>query len=346
MKNKGTIILIPGFKGSVLRMTNGLVIWPNLIKAHFGEKLSLALPLPKENPENTIHLKSDDIVRDVKIISDFLKQDVYGYFLSSLRQHVPSNIEIIPFHYDWREELEEPITRLNELIEKLSQNQQGPIDLISHSMGGLITARMLQMTSSNLIRHVFFVGTPFKGTNKVLVDLEYGSRFGLNSCLLSPKALGSFPSVYYLLPQYEGATGADDIYDINIWTKYEVGYLVKHSQPSFSAYLQEQLKKSQNFWQQLVSFEGNFPSSLQLTFVNNRTHKTIEQLQLSSGMKISWGKGDSVVSNISLDSPNFFRNVPQKHFSILKTHRYCFAGDELVKIVLERLGYTKPNKIS
>ncbi len=140
---------MPGFKGSSLQIENGPVIWPNLIRAHFNKRVSLGLHLPVVGLENPLSLVSRGVVESVGIIPPFLKQDVYGPFLQVLRETLPKELDIIHFHYDWRNELEEAVEDLRGLVNTLSQTHHGPIDIISHSMGGLITTRILQMTESD-----------------------------------------------------------------------------------------------------------------------------------------------------------------------------------------------------
>ncbi len=90
-------------------------------------------------------------------------------------------------------------------------------------MGGLITSYVLKTIEVDVIRQVFFCCCSISRTPKILLDLIYGSKLGLNKTMLSAKAMSSFPSVYYLLPRYSEAIPGHDLSDIETWKNLNLG---------------------------------------------------------------------------------------------------------------------------
>ncbi|MBA2710500.1 MAG: hypothetical protein H0U57_07915 [Tatlockia sp.] len=200
-KNNHTIIFIPGFKGSTLLNQDGTLIWPNFIKAQFNRSISLSNDFPQFNIANPIHYEARSIVESVTILPGLYKYNIYANFIKAFKKNAPPNSELIIFHYDWRLDLMITIAELKTLIEQIAQ-----VDIVSHSMGGLITSYILKTIEVEVIRQVFLIAVPFQGSPKILLDLIYGSKFGLNKTMLSAKAMSSFPSIYYLLPRYPEST--------------------------------------------------------------------------------------------------------------------------------------------
>lgn len=335
MKKQNTILFIPGFKGSTLLNQKGELVWPNFLKAQFNHTISLSNHLPNIGIVNPNSYVSSEIVKSVSVLSGLLRHDIYGKFINSLQKQLPSDTELKLFPYDWRQDLTITTDKIISLIETIAQEKSGQIDIICHSMGGLIVSRLIQMVKTNNIRQVFFVGVPFQGALRAILDLINGSPFGLNKTLLSPKAMGSFPSVYYLLPQYPQITEKYDFLDIETWKRYKVGYLAKQKDPNQLDFLSLQLQQAKNFHEQRTLHKNK--NTIKLIFINNFTPQTPIQIEFTPELKVHYGNGDGTVPGVSLNVPNYFKDNDYEIHQIEKSHGYAFTSNKLLGIITSRI---------
>lgn len=119
-------------------------------------------------------------------------------------------------------------------------------DIVAHSMGGLLTRYMLRygdqpLTPANPptvtwagakhVERVFLVGTPNYGSTEALTQLIDGKDLGMPFLpFYQPTVLGSFPSIYQLLPRPDhGAlvSALDgeplDFYNPALWQRFQWG---------------------------------------------------------------------------------------------------------------------------
>ena len=164
------------------------------------------------------------------------------------------------FPYDWRRDNVENAARLHQFIlEKRSYvrdeirkrygvDRDVKFDIVAHSMGGLIARYYRLYGPADLpadgstpavtwaglryVDRVILVGTPNAGSLDALTDLVNGSRVGRFLPWYPPALVGTFPSVYQLLPRTRhGAlveseeTGAArvDVLDPALWERMAWG---------------------------------------------------------------------------------------------------------------------------
>jgi len=164
------------------------------------------------------------------------------------------------FAYDWRRDNVENAARLHEfLLEKRAYvraetkrrtgvDQDVKFDVVAHSMGGLLLRYYLMYgtedlpadgslpeptwAGTDLVDRAILVGTPSSGSVDALVQLVRGRSFGLFMPTYSPAAIGTFPSIYELLPRgrhgalvESAARGAErlDPLDPSLWEKEQWG---------------------------------------------------------------------------------------------------------------------------
>lgn len=337
MKREHVIIFIPGFKGSTLVNQGGGLIWPNFIKAQFNHTISLNNNLPSLNIENSYIYESNDIVKSVSVFPGLFNYNVYGKFTTSLQKALPSQTKLIFFHYDWRQDLLLTIDRLRTLIEQTSRDKTVQIDIICHSMGGLITTYMMHMIGANIIRQIYFVGVPFQGALRALLDLMKGTKLGLNKTLLSARAMSTFSSLYYLLPRYPEAVHQHSIFDIETWKKFNIGYLTNEDNKLQLEFLEAQLNKVSSFYKKIESAESKICEPQKLIFINNLTHPTPTQIKFGPKAKVVSNLGDGTVPSASLQIPDYFKPFNHEIYYIDKSHALSFSSDKLLKIILENL---------
>ena len=164
------------------------------------------------------------------------------------------------FIYDWRQDNSFTAARLDSLVEQIRQDHDTPelqVDIVAHSMGGLVTRYWLRYGKTDVLdsndfplnntgaakaRKVILVGTPNLGSTSALQQILVGADFGVNK--IAPEVLLSFPSAYQLLPHpivdsVLGTSGKPlrrDIYDVDKWRALQWGPF----DPALRARLQEQ----------------------------------------------------------------------------------------------------------
>lgn len=149
------------------------------------------------------------------------------------------------FDYDWRRDLVENARRFGEFLEEqrafvsMQRRERGVgdpddvrFDVVAHSMGGLLLRTWLRYgagdpltgepptwTGAALVERAILVGTPNSGSSLALFDLVEGRDFGLFGNTYEAALIGTFPSVYQLLPRrrHEALDDGADPLDPRMW---------------------------------------------------------------------------------------------------------------------------------
>ncbi len=210
-KTRIPVILLPGVGGTKLNNHTG-ELWPRigelLISSSDDFLLPLRLdatgtgPLYPNNPDYSTVAAGD-------ILEKVLTQDFYGHAIETLElAGYQRNVDLFPFPYDWRQDID---TLANELLARIDEirEQTGAerVDIIGHSMGGLITrAALANPNSIGKVRKVVTLGSPALGAPKILGMLEYQTPCFLEmlGCRVNPSTLQdiltNLISAYQILP--------------------------------------------------------------------------------------------------------------------------------------------------
>jgi pimeloyl-ACP methyl ester carboxylesterase len=249
------VILIPGALGSRLRDNrSGAEVWPgSTLHLLAGSKQDLALPF------DPVALQPlDDGLKASGLFEEVLNSDFYGAILRTLRQSggfVPGKLgehadprvrRYYVFAYDWRQDNVTIAKRLDALIEQLRRDYDDPnlkVNVIAHSMGGLITRYYLRygtadalegegdfpinMAGAQKVGTAVLLGTPNLGSVSSLQSMLLGHKVGLRR--IEPEVLATMPSVYQLLPHPltdwsvdPGGKDLDlDLYDAATWKRLQ-----------------------------------------------------------------------------------------------------------------------------
>lgn len=159
------------------------------------------------------------------------------------------------FDYDWRRDNVENAQRLHAFIlEKRAylkdeyerrfgiEDAEIKFDIVAHSMGGLVTRYFLRYGSQELpsdgtkpeltwagaryVERAIMVGTPNAGSLDAFVELVDGWQVGPTLPYYPPALMGTFPSIYQLLPRsrhklvvWDGSLSrpVDDVLDADLW---------------------------------------------------------------------------------------------------------------------------------
>jgi len=249
------VILIPGALGSRLfDKRNGTEVWPgSTLHLLTGSKEDLVLPFDPL----TLQPAADGLEAR-GLFEEFLNADFYGAILQTLRQSggfVPGKLgehadvrirRYYVFAYDWRQDNVTIAKRLDALIEQLRRDYDDPtlkVNVIAHSMGGLITRYYLRygtvdalegdgdfpinMAGAEKVTTAVLLGTPNLGSVSSLQSMLLGHRVGLGR--IEPEVLATMPSVYELLPHPLTDWSVDprgkdldlDLYDVATWKRMQ-----------------------------------------------------------------------------------------------------------------------------
>jgi hypothetical protein len=160
---------------------------------------------------------------------DGILQLIYSDFVEELRHNLSPQPDlptpVFAFSYDWRQPLQHTATQLREFILEVidrtrllkhyhaaNYHKSPRVNLVGHSMGGLIIADYLHHHPGNHHVHkITTLGTPFHGSPEAVLKLATGhAALGGNQSASREREVARItPSLYHLLPTYPQAVSAD-----------------------------------------------------------------------------------------------------------------------------------------
>ncbi len=219
-EKKNLVIFIPGIMGSRLYNSEGNLVWMecSLKLTKLGERVSM---------QNTLMVKNNEIdqvtltkhERDYWVIGPF--EYPYKKIVDRLCDEF-SDRGVYFFSYDFRQSNPDCADLLNQQIQNILQKYGGSkVDLVAHSLGGLIVSTYLEMYGEEHIRKIITAATPYEGTpdtiNTALTgELTYVPEGWLEAVTkLSKKVRTSFPSTAELIP----TNAYDDLHPAYLYTE-------------------------------------------------------------------------------------------------------------------------------
>ncbi|MCL5435662.1 MAG: alpha/beta hydrolase [Patescibacteria group bacterium] len=173
---KRPVIIIPGMLGTELYDGNNW-IWANLSEMFTDindQFLTKSLSLDALGGSiRTISV--GDVIYDISILDIF----------KSLLRHLHTigyqdDVDVYYLPYDWRLDLETTKNQLEQKIQAVkSITHFDKVDIIAHSMGGLLAKDYLATYGKDDINKLIFVGTPHLGSPKAAKVLLEGDRFSI-----------------------------------------------------------------------------------------------------------------------------------------------------------------------
>lgn len=212
------IIIVPGIIGSYLNENVSELpeVWPNITEMLLSGDDSYLnkLSMLGNGWPNTPLMIPTDIIRNIST------NNIFQGLISELEsQGYKQNIDLFVFPYDWRWFIDwtagnDSFPNILSLKEKIDEvkNQTGAskVDIIAHSMGGLIVKKYVYDFGNDSINKFIDIATPHLGAPKAFKILMYGDDLGFNVSGifgLNPSTINhisqNMPSIYQLLPSEE-----------------------------------------------------------------------------------------------------------------------------------------------
>lgn len=205
--SKTPVLLVPGLLGTELGMP-GTKLWLDLDRAftdltdHFMDPLRFTAELNPFNPSVGIEhiiVRKDALAGLASFdYSDSLLRELEG------RGYVRGT-DLFDFPYDWRHGVSSGIVQ--QLADRIAyirmQTGAEKVDVVAHSMGGLIVKRYVQVSKGGSgIGKAVFVGVPDIGAPKTLKTLIQGDTFGIPFLVDAAirKIAQHMPALYDLAP--------------------------------------------------------------------------------------------------------------------------------------------------
>lgn len=209
------VIIVPGIMGSKLLKENVIdnLVWPNTVQIVTSVTDDFLDVL--EMDSNGLPVNSNIIKGD--IIKTLNNSNYWEGLFNELNDE-----DSFEFPYDWRLDIETIATELMEKIEEVKASRGvDKVDLVAHSMGGLLVKKYLKDHGGSSVSKFIDIGTPHTGAPSSYKTIMYGDDLGvkalfglinINSNRIK-QISQNMPSVYQLLPS---ASYFDD-YEYYVW---------------------------------------------------------------------------------------------------------------------------------
>ena len=250
------VVFIHGVLGSKLRDVNdGKDLWlGSLDRILFSDYAEIAYDIDPETLEPLPSNAEAYAISDSAVGKDFYGKivdtlgDTGGYQLTEVGTKViPNQKNYYVFHYDWRQDNVITAKKFADFIDQIRIDYGFPelkVDVVAHSMGGLITRyyiryggqdvigdndfnEKINMYGGDRVRRVILLGTPSLGSIKTLYSFITGADIGFKS--IGTETMATMPSLYQLFPhplndwivKSDGTPLERDLYDIDVWKRFE-----------------------------------------------------------------------------------------------------------------------------
>lgn len=252
--NQPPVIIIHGLLGGKLRDRDSLTeLWfGSFTKLLFSNFENIKLGIDPDTLEPL-----PDNLSAYAITDQAAGRDFYGAILKTLESaggyqytnvgtvHQPGDRNYYVFVYDWRQDNVKTAKKLSQYINQIRLDYNDPdlkVDIIAHSMGGLITRYFLRygevdtlddnefpvnLEGAKKVRRIVLLGTPSLGSASSLHAFMKGFKIGFGA--VPPEVLATMPSGYQLFPHAlndwivtaNGKPLRRDLFDVNIWRRFQ-----------------------------------------------------------------------------------------------------------------------------
>jgi len=246
------VVVIPGLMGTLLESESRGQVWiGSLWDIAFSDYRDAALAIDPQ----TLNPDPGD-VRPAGITGRFAGRDFYQPIIETLERvggfrRAEAGKPVDPagryyyiYAYDWRLDNVESARGLSRLIEQIRADHGRPdmkVDIIAHSMGGMIARYYLRYGEvdatvdnsfpvnyhgESRVRRIVILGTPSMGSVESMKAFIVGRRIGLSR--IPPEVMLTFPSFYQLFPHpltdwlvdIHGRPFNVDPFDVATWKRF------------------------------------------------------------------------------------------------------------------------------
>ncbi|MBI2051037.1 MAG: hypothetical protein HYT31_04535 [Parcubacteria group bacterium] len=210
------VILVPGIMGTELWRGDDL-IWPDIGKmfSDIGDDFMDVLAMDVNGLATNNQITTGDIVRKPIVTKDIFE----GLVNDFIDLGYDEAVDLFVFPYDWRLDIQTTSDELKDKIDEvLIQTNNSTVNIIAHSMGGLLTKQYMLDNGSDSINKLVFIGTPHLGAPKAAKTLLFGDNLGVEIVFsfLSAERVQyiaqNMPAIYQLLPSPEYFTQVGPYY--------------------------------------------------------------------------------------------------------------------------------------
>ncbi len=205
---KRPVVIIPGIAGSELYDGSNL-IWPNISQMYkdIGDQF-LTDSLSMDSSGNSVKsISVGNTIKEQKLVLSGLTVfdlDIFQSLQALLESNgYSSGQNYFFFPYDWRLDNSINVDKLKQKIEDIkTQTGFKKVDIVAHSMGGLLAKDYISQNGKDSVNKLIFVGTPHLGAPKAGKILLEGDDMGipwLEEQRIKEISQNS-PAVYELLP--------------------------------------------------------------------------------------------------------------------------------------------------
>jgi pimeloyl-ACP methyl ester carboxylesterase len=236
------VIVIPGIMGSELR--DEYPVAPETVWSPF-KLLIKAYDRITAHPDNT----RLELVEPARVVKDQLFEIAYSELVEELRHNLSPQadepVPVFPFAYDWRQGLEGIQEALDGFIDEVidrtrllrhyhaagygSNEFPSKVNLVGHSMGGLIIAGYLKAHGDEKVGRIATIASPFRGSLEAVVKVTTGvGALGPSSgSSREREAARVTPALYYLLSSFAGDVDSEPGLSDNLFlaTTWQPGIL-------------------------------------------------------------------------------------------------------------------------
>src|SRR3989344_7735451 len=211
------VIIIPGIMGSELWEDNVVdnLIWPDRtqIISSITDSFLDILKMDLNGSAVNQTIITGDIIRELN------NADYFTSLINSL--NLEEDIDLFENPYDWRIDIASSAIALKERIDEIkTQRGVDKVNLIAHSIGGLLVKKYLKDYGGGSVETFVDIGTPHLGAPYLYKVLTYGDNLGVKKIfgLVNINAdrikeiSQNMPSVYQLLPSRNYFNDADNDY--------------------------------------------------------------------------------------------------------------------------------------
>ncbi len=246
VEGRTPLIIVPGAGGSELvdATNNDKELWMRLQELYDSSSDEHLRDLKLDesgNSQGGSDVRAKDIIREVSLdlvgpVPGPFDNVSYSGYITTMEALTAAGYEegkdLFVFPYDFRKEVEgttnyEGQTLVEKIDEVLDDTGASQVDVMAHSMGGLVTLDTLrQPESAGKVRKVITLGTPVLGATKGLSILQYQMPCFIETpyvpICLSDRAgvqelMDTLPGAHLLLPSpdFDDAEGAPLVIDHN-----------------------------------------------------------------------------------------------------------------------------------